>query len=401
MSNSFDVGIIGSGMAGAFAALKLAKEHKHIKTVLFDLGRPPGKRRRQLEGFLGAFPNSDGKFYIQDSSHVADISGNRLTKKSSDWIFKFLENHVTCNVVEDNSPSISAEKRIVKAGFEYYKNDYIPFFPKDIHIISKTISNLLDEKITFSFDNEVHTIHKQRGNFILTTSEGEFTCKKLLIAAGRSGWRWATDIFNNFGLIENNNVANFGIFAEISSSHMKDFNKSNLTFHKPGLEVGPISWNGTIIPEDHVDLAIASFRSNENRWKSDKVSFKIIGSIPFEGKGIEQTTRLGKLAFVLANDRILRERISTIITKKSSVSIIPEYNWLIDAVKDVTNVIPELISRGHFHIPTISPLPPKVNLGDNFSTELENLFIAGESAGIPGLYGAALTGVIAADGILK
>ena len=191
MSNSFDVGIIGSGMAGAFAALKLAKEYKNIKTVLFDLGRPPGKRRRQLEGFLGTLPNSDGKFYIQDSSFVANVSGNRITKKSSDWLFKFLENQgIDCTVTVDHSPSVAAEKRIAKAGFEYYKNDFIQFYPKEIHILSKAISTALEDKITFSFDNEVFKIHKQRGNFVLTTSEGEFTCKKLLIAAGRSGWRW-------------------------------------------------------------------------------------------------------------------------------------------------------------------------------------------------------------------
>ncbi|NJR22668.1 MAG: hypothetical protein HC786_11145 [Richelia sp. CSU_2_1] len=35
----FDVGIIGAGVAGAFATLKLAKDHKNVKAILFDLGR--------------------------------------------------------------------------------------------------------------------------------------------------------------------------------------------------------------------------------------------------------------------------------------------------------------------------------------------------------------------------
>jgi len=63
----YDVGIIGAGVAGSFASLKLAKEHKNVKAILFDLGRPPMKRRRQLEGWLGCLPNSDVKLYL---SHI-------------------------------------------------------------------------------------------------------------------------------------------------------------------------------------------------------------------------------------------------------------------------------------------------------------------------------------------
>lgn len=41
--NVFDVGIVGAGVAGAFAALRVAERHKKTKAILFDIGRPPGK----------------------------------------------------------------------------------------------------------------------------------------------------------------------------------------------------------------------------------------------------------------------------------------------------------------------------------------------------------------------
>ncbi len=48
MSNIFDVGIIGMGVAGTFAALKIAQENKDLKVIGIDCGRPPAKRRVQM-----------------------------------------------------------------------------------------------------------------------------------------------------------------------------------------------------------------------------------------------------------------------------------------------------------------------------------------------------------------
>ena len=53
--NKYDVGIIGAGVAGAFAALRISQNNPGTKTIIFDFGRPPGKRRRQLEGWFGCF----------------------------------------------------------------------------------------------------------------------------------------------------------------------------------------------------------------------------------------------------------------------------------------------------------------------------------------------------------
>lgn len=403
MSNTFDVGIIGAGVAGTFATLKLTKDHKNMKVILFDIGRPPAKRRRQLEGFLGCLPNSDGKLYLNDLDKVSDITGLRKAKSAFNYFNKTLSNVGSFKVIKDKPLSASLDKRFKKADFQVSLNDHIQIYPKDIHALSKQIAEVIEnnKNITFKFDNEVAHIQKQKNMFVLQTEDGEYRCKKLIIAVGRSGWRYANQLFANFGIIDNNDVARFGIRIETSSSNMKDFNRSNCTISKPDLELGPLSWYGTVIPEDHLDVAISAFRSNENRWKSDKVSFNLIGHRPFPGTGFEQTDRISKLTFVLANDRIVKERVSTIIAGKSKISIIPEYDWLKETLTDLSVIVPELMAKANFHTPTITTLPSKINLGNNLASEVDGMFIVGESAGIQGIVSAALTGIIGADSVCK
>lgn len=401
--NIYDIGIIGAGMAGSFAALKIAKDST-AKTILFDLGRPPMKRRRQLEGWLGCLPNSDGKLYLSDLNRLNDLVGTRKTKAGFNFFNKTLSQIDTYKTIKDKSPSISVEKKLKKINYDISLNDYMQIFPKEIHMLSKHMHDFIEEKgnITYSFDNEIQTVYKQKNMFVIVNEFTEYRCKKLIIAVGRSGWRWAKDLYSNFGIIENNDTARFGIRVELNASYMKDFNKSNCTLTKGNdIEIGPLSWSGTVVPEDHVDVAISAFRSNENRWKTDKVSFALIGNRSFPDGGFEQTDRISKLTFILANDRIIKEKVNSILTGKSSkISIIPEYNWLKGTLEELSTVIPDL-SKAYYHIPTIQPLAPKINIGSNLETEIPGMFVVGESAGHVGLLAAATMGSIAATEILK
>jgi len=403
MSNIFDCGVIGCGVAGVFACLKLSKEHKDMKIVAFDMGRPPQKRRRQIDGWFGCLPNSDGKVFTTDVAKVAELTGLRKAKSAFTYFNNILSNIGTFKINKDKSPSISMEKKIAKAGYSLATNDYMQMYPKDIHVLSKYMADTIEKSknITFVFDNEVAKIYKNKGVFTITTETQEYKCKKLIIAVGRSGWRWAKQLYSDFGIIDNNDIAKFGIRVETNSNIMKEFNKSNCTMVKDNIEIGPLSWYGTVIPEDHIDMAISAFRANENRWKSDKVSFTLIGQQQFPNGGFEQTDRIGKLTFLLANDRIIKERVSHIMTGKSKISIIPEYDWLKNAINDFAAVLPEILTKSYFHVPTITPLAPKINIGTNLESDIDGMFVVGESAGVRGILAAATMGIIACDAICK
>lgn len=403
LMDTYDIGVIGMGVAGAFACLKIAKEHKDIKLIGFDIGRPPQKRRSQMCGFFGCLPNSDGKLYLNDISSVSDITGNRKTKTAEKWFNEYASNVFDMKIIKDRSPNISLEKKIKKNGFDLKLNDYVQLYPKDIHALSKYMARPISESknMIMSFDNEVLNVSKEKNSFIITSYDKKVECKRIIVCTGRSGWRWTKNLYDSFGIVENNDTAKFGIRVEATTSVMKDFNRSNCSITKNDLDIGPLTWHGTIIPEDHVDFAISTFRSNENRWKSDKVSFNLMANRNFENNGFEQTERIGQLTFVLANDRIMKEKISTLVSRKSKISIIPEYDWLPEALEDVEKFMPDVISRGYFHIPTILPLIPKIKIGSNLVTDVNGLYCAGEASGAVGILSAILTGLISADSACK
>src|SRR5258708_2034793 len=398
-----DIGVIGLGIAGSLAVFKIAKEYKNLKIIGFDLGRPPAKRRKAGEGWFGYFQSGDGKLYLNDTDNVLNLVGARKTNSAFRWLKENINDTTELKTIKDKSPSVSMSKKIKKGGFELKLNNYIQLYPKDIHILSKYMAGIVSDNknISLSFDNEVLNIVKQKNSFIITSNDKQVECKRIMVCTGRSGWRWTKALYDSLGIVEDNNIAKFGIRIEASSSVMKDFNKSNCSIFKENLDLGPMCWNGSVIPEDHMDFAISSFRGNEQRWYSDKVSFNLIGSRYFENAGSEQTNRLGQLTFILANDRIVKERVSTILAKKSKISVIPEYDWLIAAINYIGQFIPDIITRGSYHIPTILPLVPKINIGNNLETDIKGMFVAGEASGNIGILYAILSGLIAADSILK
>lgn len=398
----YDIGIIGSGIAGTFAALRIAEKYK-ANTILFDIGRPPGKRRRQIEGFLGCFPTGDGKIYTEDLNKVKSIVDGRKVIPAYKWVLNYLKQVNSMKLIKTPKVSVNLRKKIKKSNFTLEYKNYYQWKPESVHKLSRVIDQILlpSNNVKYSFDNEVYSIKKINEQFIIETYEGMFSCDKLILCVGRSGWRWVTNLYDDLGIISNDDYTKYGIRAEMPLQYLKEFNGSHCLFSRDDLEVGPFCWRGTIIPEDHSDLVISAFRSNENRWKSDKVSFSILNTKYFKDNGSVQTDRIGKLSFLLFNDRISCEKIKTFMSGQSLLNLIPEFNWVKDILLELEQFVPKLCEKGQIHAPHILPIAAQIKLKNNLESEIDNMFIAGESAGIIGIAAAAITGVIAADSACK
>lgn len=398
MGNIFDVAIVGCGTAGTFAAYKIAKDHPHIKCVIFEAGRGPQKRRFQMQGFLGLLPNSDGKLYTDDIDNLKKLCKQKITNTAFQW---FKDNIAkTCNtkVIEDTLPYKLPLKKIKNSGFTFSKQNFIQIVPHEIHSLSKVISQSLNSNtnITQNFDEEIESIQYKNKQFVITSYSGSQTiCKKLILASGRSGWRATDKLFNDFGLTSKDRIVRFGVRAELPANSLKEYNRSNGIISNNELEIGPLSWFGQCVPEDHYDMVLSSFRANESRWASDKVSFNVLGKHNVENS-VKYLDRIGQLTFILTDERVLKEKIGALLTKRAKVSKLLEYDWLIEAFSKIEAFMPE-IAKGSFYTPTLLPIVSKIKLTPKLQTEHKDLILAGETTGYSGLLFAILSGVIAGD----
>lgn len=394
----FDVGIIGMGIAGTFACLKLSESKLNI--IAFDSGAAPQKRRTQMSGYLGLLPNGDGKIYLNNIDDVSNITNSKRTSLAKKYFDSVMSNVGEFKTENNKSPKKSVIKRFNKFGYDVVTNEFIQILPKDVHTLSRYSSSELDkDNITFKFNEDVISIRKNGNEFEITTDYSKYTCSKIILAVGRSGWKWAGDIFSELDIIDNNNTANFGVMVELEGKTLKDYNNSNCNIFKDKIKAGPLLWGGTIIPEDHVDMAISSFRSNEARWKTDNVSFSLMAEIQFDNNAYQQLDRIGQVSFIVNNERIVKEKTQLILNGKNKLSIMPEFNFLKDVILDFAQGMPEILEKSYCHTPTMQPLAPKIKLGSNLESEIDGMFVVGESCGCIGILSAALTGIIAANSI--
>src|ERR1035437_4921543 len=145
-TKTYDVLIVGSGVAGAFASYKIAKEYKDVSVCVFDIGRKWAKRKSQIVGFLGSMPSGDGKLYQSNINKVSDIVGVRKAKSANTQFNKILSNVGNFNVIKDRLPSVSMQKKLSKAGYDISLNNYMQIIPKDIHALSKYMAGPLEDR---------------------------------------------------------------------------------------------------------------------------------------------------------------------------------------------------------------------------------------------------------------
>jgi len=403
MQNEYDIIIAGGGIAGAFAAYKLSQSKSAPKTCLIEYGRPPGKRRKQLEGWLGCFPTGNGRLYSNDLIKLQKFIQPEIISKAFKQNLKLLSNYGSSKVIKSKKPKQSVLNNLDLAGYDIEYNDFIQWKPENVHLLSRGIASKIEanNKINCVFDNEIYDIKKEKNKFVVSTEKGIFYSKKLLLCLGRSGWRMNNNILKELNIIIDNDYSKFGFMAEMPAACLKDWNYSHCSIYKDDIKIGPLSWNGTVIPEDHVDLVIASWRSNEDRWKSEKVAFSVIATNKFKSQGSHQTERLGQLAFILSDNRVGRIRVSEYLNKKNNLSFIPEYHWFENTLKNLDLIFKGFVQKGSLNIPNIEIVTPQININNDLSTDVDGLYVAGESAGIKGILGTIISSTIAAENMCK
>ncbi len=234
MAEKFDIGIIGGGPAGVFAAYELVINNPDIKVALLEAGHDIYSRRCPISdkkvpscikcnpcaimrGFGGAGAFSDGKY--------------NFTTQFGGWLNEYLSDQQVLDLID------YVDQINIKYGapVEYFSTQNSGLgrvaLQHDLHLLDARVRHLgtennlkilesiydyLQEKITMLFGVMVNTIKKQDNTFVLETAQnGRIECDYLIAAPGRAGSEWFANQCRELGLPLTNNQVDVGVRVEI------------------------------------------------------------------------------------------------------------------------------------------------------------------------------------------
>lgn len=458
MTNKFyDVIIVGSGPAGTFSALELAK--KGLKVLILEKGDDLLKRKcpaleKQIpcvrckscsitSGFGGAGAFSDGKVSLS-----ADVGGNLkdfLSQEELDRLFQ----SVIEKLIEFGAPrriygldSEQVDKIYYEAqryGLEIVRSKVLHMGTDKGFLVLKAMREaIVSEKIEFHCNEPVEDlIIKDSKIEGVKTVKDEYYGRFVILAPGRSGAEWLFKMSKKYGFKTDTNPVDIGVRIEVPAEVLK---KLTDVFYEPKIIYYSKSFDdkvrtfcvnpyGVVVPEMTEDVVTVnghsySYPVSNNTNLAILVSTKF--TQPFNdpvsyGKSIARLANLltGSVIIQRYGDlklgrRSTEERIKRSIVKPTYLGAVPgdlsfalPYRYL-SSIKEMLDqldkLVPGMADDGNLiYGVEVKFYSARIKVTRDFEIEgIQNLFVAGDGAGITrGLSQAAVSGVLVANSILK
>lgn len=470
---NFDVAIVGGGPAGLMAALEIVSNAgSNLSVVVFDKGKKvtdrvcplaiktnnwnshiPNNKAECLNckvcnvtyGIGGAGALSSGTLNLRP-----DVGGD-LDKLVNDWnyaeeLVKYVDRvFVSFGIPEDtlyvpDKEKITFLERLAaKAGAKYIPT---PQRIVGTDIMVKVIDNLstyLEKKgVRILTETSVTDVVRCDGGFKLSTSRGEFTASRILLAPGRGGTTWFQGILKSLNIEYEPGPLDVGVRVEVPSYVTEDVTTINpdpkivlyTKFYDDKVRTFCTNPRGFVVQERYEDGTIGVNGVSYRNLKSRNTNFALLVTLkltdPYSdatelGKSIARiATRVGvgkpiiqRLGDLEKGRRSTWERIEKSIVTPTLRNVVPgdigvvlPYRVvinLLEAIKRLNIIYPGLYSpQTILYAPEIKYYSLRVKTDKNLQTNVEGVFVAGDGAGLSrGLNIAAATGVIAGRSILQ
>ncbi|HEX3030065.1 MAG TPA: NAD(P)/FAD-dependent oxidoreductase [Clostridia bacterium] len=241
---NYDVIIVGAGASGIFTAYELVKVNNNIKILIIEKGHSLDKRKCPINGrniktcqncntcnivngFGGSGSMSDGKYNITNN-----FGGELYKYVGYDEALDLMRyvDKVNLKMGGEGAKLYSTANSRLRT--EALKNDLhlldaeVRHFGTDRNrVILSNMYEYLKDKVKILFDTAVTDIEGKENAFTVNTAKGEFKCKKLVIATGRSGSKWISVICNKLGIKTRSNRVDIGVRVELPAeifAHITD-----------------------------------------------------------------------------------------------------------------------------------------------------------------------------------
>lgn len=460
----YDVIIIGAGPGGLFAAYKLAGKLSVAVFEMgrdIDKRKCPSDL---AEGFClkcdpcnitsgvgGAGGLSDGKLnYVHpDYPSSFTVGGDFLGLVDEDYLLEkmdevdriFLQHGAPDELYGTDNEKLEAFLRKANsAGMEFVPLKQRHVGSDELPKVIKSIEDYITGNGVTIYTNTVVVDINPREKKIKTADGKEFGYDYLIIGVGRGGAAWLEKWAEEYGFAMKGKVKaiDVGVRVEVPASIMDEITS---VIYDPKLRVTTKKHDdymrtfctcprGWVIREDYGEFCLVNGHSKAKE-KTNNTNFALLGHYtftePFEypnewGRDLARITtklgggnpivqrlkdlRLGRRSTEtrIKNNRLVKPTLTTAIPGDISLAYPGRVvDDILDALEQLDKVIPGVADDSTLlYAPEIKFYSLKLEVNSEMQTNIDGVYAIGDGAGISrGIVGAAVTGLIAAESILK
>jgi uncharacterized protein len=456
----YDVAIIGSGIAGIFAAYELTKAAPDLKVALIEQGAVIGRRacpiidKRSdscvdcptcaiMRGFGGAGAFSDGKF--------------NFTTQFGGWLGDYIDSDDVMTLIEyvdSVNQTFGATDQVYSTFTEEADRIRRLALGYDLHLLDARCKHLgteknreilarqyqwLDERLDLMCNTQVLSFHPRSdgSGFDLETAQLTIGCRYLVAAPGRSGAEWFTGQCHALGLDLINNQVDLGVRVELPAAVFKQVTDAlyeakllyRTKLYKDVVRTFCMNPYGYVVTENTDGIITVNGHSyTDPKLRSENTNFALLVSNRFTSP-FREPYQYGKRIASLSNmlgGGVLMQRFGDLVSGnrtnahrmeqsfvKPTLDATPGDLSLVLPKRHLDNIIEMMLALDKFAPGTanhdtllygveVKFYSSRLTLSSDLETQLPGFFAAGDGAGITrGLSQAGASGVLAARGILR
>lgn len=449
MRKKYDVIIVGAGPAGIFVALEIATRSAK-KVLIVERGADPETRfrarktagRAWVTGWGGAGAFSDGKLTL--TPEVGGVLGEMLGEgRLSELIERvdgvYLEAGAPRYLSgEDSTDLLALEERAQRARLKFIPTRIRHMGTDTTRLVLRRLHGLLADKVHMLFGTGVRSIRSRAGRVTgVDLDDGRrIGADFCVVAPGRAGSAWLKEEAHRLGLLTTAGNVDIGVRVEMPASVLSDVTRVThevkLIYYSRSFDdpVRTFCMNpyGEVVEESTEGILTVNGHSYRNR-KTGCTNFAILVSNrftePFDdpityGRNIARLANLlaggvmiQRLGDLQAGRRSTVGRIAKSLIRPTLPTATPGDLSFVLSYRHLTDIMEMLEALDDFAPGINSPhnllygievkfYSVRFRLNDRLESDLKNLYLVGDGAGITrGLVQASASGLVAAEAILQ
>lgn len=452
---NYDIIVVGAGPCGIFTSMEIKKNNPDLKILMLEKGNSIEKRicpKRISKkcvncspcnittGFAGAGAYSDGKLSLSPDvgGNLPDYIGYEKTKELIKYVDNIylgfgadekiygLNNEEKINCIRKKA--IRSNLKLVECPIRHMGTEV------GYNIYGKIQKSLKDMEIEMSFRNPVKDIIVDDNRKIVgVAADNNYYADNVIICVGREGSDWLKKLCNKHNIETETGDVDIGVRVETRNEIMEELNEamyeSKLIYYTPTFDdkVRTFCTNpGGVVSTEYYDgnLAVVNGHSyKSDSLKTPNTNFALLVTKHFTkpfNSPIEYGMHIAKLGNMLSGNKVLVQRYgdfkkgrrtnenrlyrnNIIPTLEDAVpgdlSLVLPHRLLKDIdemIIALDNVAPGLASdETLLYGVEVKFYSNKVITDNQFQTNIKNLYVGGDGAGITrGLMQASVNGVL-------